>query len=270
MLTYEALLEQAKARQMPASKMRGVLREYLQALILKALYKTEAGRKLYFTGGTYLRLVHGTKRFSEDLDFNTDSLTKASFETVVQAVAVELKRVNLRCVVGFRHFEKIYAADMMFPDIEKLYGVVSPRTKKSGLLIKVETNTPCWKIIAETRVISGFGELYPCFCTQRGALFADKIDALVKKTRARHLYDIIFMLSQGYPIDNNVLRVLGIKEPPLEVIRRRVEGFSSSELTKQAESLKPFLFEEADADMIINAHAVIPALIEEYKRKAGE
>lgn len=137
-------------------------------------------------------------------------------------------------------------------------------------MIKVKTNTPGCKIIAETRVISGFGELYPCFCTQRGALFADKIDALVKKTRARHLYDIIFMLSQGYPIDNNVLRVLEIREPPLNVIRRRVEGFSSSELTKQAESLKPFLFEEADVDMIINAHAVIPALIEEYKSKTKE
>lgn len=270
MLTYEALLEQAKIRQMPASKMRGVLREYLQVLLLKALYKTEAGRKLYFTGGTYLRLAHDTKRFSEDLDFNTDSLAKASFETVVRAAAVELKRVNLRCVVGFRYFEKIYAADMVFPDIEKLYGVVSSRTKKSGLLIKVETNTPSWKIVAETRVISGFGELYPCFCSQRGALFADKIDALIKKTRARHLYDIIFMLSQGYPIDNNALRVLGIKEPPLEVIRGRVEGFSLSELTKQAENLKPFLFEESDADMIINAHAVIPALIEEYKRKTKE
>ena len=145
------------------------------------MYKTEAGRKLYFTGGTYLRLAHDTKRFSEDLDFNTDSLAKASFETVVRAAAVELKRVNLRCVVGFRYFEKIYAADMVFPDIEKLYGVVSSRTKKSGLLIKVETNTPSWKIVAETRVISGFGELYPCFCSQRGALFADKIDALIKK-----------------------------------------------------------------------------------------
>lgn len=269
MLTYEALLEQAKARQMPTSKMRRVLREYLQTLILKALYKTQAGRKLYFTGGTYLRFVHGTKRFSEDLDFNTEFLTKASFETVVQAAAAELKRVNLKCVVSFRHFKKIYAADMEFPDIEKLYGVISMYTKKSGLLVKVETNTPGWKIVMETRVISGFGELYPCFCTQRGALFADKIDALVKKTRARHLYDIIFMLSQGYPIDNNVLRVLGIKEPPLEVIRGRVEDFSPGELAKQAESLRPFLFEEADADMIINAHTVIPALIEEYKRKTG-
>ncbi len=267
MLTYEALLAEAKARQMPVSKMRGILREYLQTIILKALYKTEAGRKLYFTGGTYLRFVHRTKRFSEDLDFNTDSLTKTDFETTVRTAARELKRINLNCVVDFRYFKRIYAADIIFPDIEKLYGVVSEHTKKSGLLIKVETNIPRWKIIAETRVISGFGELYPCFCTQIGALFADKIEALIKKTRARHLYDIIFMLSQGYLIDKNALRVLGIKEEPLEAIRKRVESFSPAELIKQAEILRPFLFEESDADMITNARRLIPALIEGYKRK---
>ena len=49
MLTYEALLEQANLRRMPANKIRGVLREYLQILILKELYRSGDGRKLYFT-----------------------------------------------------------------------------------------------------------------------------------------------------------------------------------------------------------------------------
>ena len=56
MLTYETLLEQAKLRNMPANKIRGVLREYLQILILKERYRGESGRKLCFTGGTYLRI----------------------------------------------------------------------------------------------------------------------------------------------------------------------------------------------------------------------
>ena len=63
---------------MPASKMRGFT-GYLQVLLLKSLYKTEAGRKLYFTGGTYLRLAHDTERFSEDLDFNTGFSGKSKF-----------------------------------------------------------------------------------------------------------------------------------------------------------------------------------------------
>ena len=62
MLTYESLMEQAKLRKMPYTKVRGILREYLQILILKELYKVEEGKKLYFTGGTYLRLVDDLKR----------------------------------------------------------------------------------------------------------------------------------------------------------------------------------------------------------------
>src|SRR4030042_337742 len=95
MLTYDSLIEQAKAREMPLTKIRGILREYIQIVILKELYRTESGRKLYFTGGTYLRLAHNIKRFSEDLDFNTAALTRKEFETVAGSVNTEQKRMNL-------------------------------------------------------------------------------------------------------------------------------------------------------------------------------
>ena len=78
MLTYDSLIEQAQSRGMPPTKIRAILREYLQILILKQLYKTESGKKLYFTGGTYLRLIHNLKRFSEDLDFNTNTITNCT------------------------------------------------------------------------------------------------------------------------------------------------------------------------------------------------
>ena len=102
---------------------------------------------------------------------------------------------------------------------------------------------------------------------QKGALFADKIDALLKKTRARHLFDILFMLSQKYPIDMKVLRSVGVKESPLEVIMHRVDGFSNAELKLQADNLRPFLFDENEAEMIVNAKTIIRQLIESYGRK---
>ncbi|MBU1656533.1 MAG: nucleotidyl transferase AbiEii/AbiGii toxin family protein, partial [Candidatus Omnitrophica bacterium] len=76
MLTYDSLVEQAKIGGMPPAKTRGILREYLQVLILKGLYKNEEGKRFYFTGGTYLRLVCGLKRFSEDLDFDVKNITR--------------------------------------------------------------------------------------------------------------------------------------------------------------------------------------------------
>jgi len=264
MLTYDALIEHAKQRGMPAVKLRGILREYLQIIILKELCGSAQGRKLYFTGGTYLRFVHGLKRFSEDLDFNTDSIDKKEFEDSINEVRLGLARRNIESKFKFGHWKNIYSADIVFPEIEKKYGVESKFSKKQGIVIKIETNRPQWEIRKETGVISGFGEVYPCICTDKAALFADKIDALNKKAKARHIYDLIFMLSNQHPIDKKVLSILGIKGSPEDVILKRINSFSKTDLKKQAEGLRPFLFEEKDADLILSAHTIFPALLEKY------
>lgn len=266
MLTYDALIEQARERGTPHTKIRGILREYLQVLILKELYKTETGKKLYFTGGTYLRLIHNLKRFSEDLDFNTGSIRKQEFESLIKKIRTELRRTGVDCRVKFRHWKNIYAAHLIFPTIEKIYNVSSMFSRKEGIVIKIETNRPKWKIKKESEVISGFGEFFPCLCTDKGALFADKIDALNKKSRGRHVYDIMFMLSHRFSIDRKALATLGIEDEPLDVIAGRIASFSNSELKKQAETLRPFLFDESEADLIINAHKVMPGLLEKYSK----
>ena len=48
-----------------------ILREYLQILFLSYLYREKQADKIYFKGGTALRLLFGSPRFSEDLDFST-------------------------------------------------------------------------------------------------------------------------------------------------------------------------------------------------------
>ena len=267
MLTYDSLIEQAVSRNMPPAKIRGILREYLQILILKELYRGEDGRKLYFTGGTYLRLTRSLKRFSEDLDFNIDNLTKNGFENLAKKIQTELKRTGLESRIEFEHRGNLYISKLIFPEVERLYNVISRYSKKDGITIKFETNRPKWRIKTETRVIAGFGEFYPAVCTDRGALFADKVDALVRKDRARHIYDIIFMLSNNYPIDGKVLKALGIKDDPLDVISSRIQSLTKPQLKIQAEALRPFLFEEREADLIINAHDIIPPLLEKYRQK---
>lgn len=270
MLTYDALIEQARLREMPLTKMRGILREYLQVLILKEVYKTQEGRKLYFTGGTYLRLLKNLKRFSEDLDFNTSALKKGQFELLVKKLKTELKRINIDMEIKFTHWGNIFSADLIFPAIEKAYGVVSRFSGAKGIVIKLESNRPKWKVKTSSEVISGFGELYPCVCTDTSALFADKIDAFSKKSRGRHIYDIMFMLAEKYSVDDKILRSFGIKEGPLKAILDRAGSFSPSDLKKQAETLRLFLFDESEADLIINAPMVLSSLIAKYKPSGSQ
>jgi predicted nucleotidyltransferase component of viral defense system len=265
MLSYDALVEQAKIRNMPPAKMRGILREYLQILILKELNRQELGRKLYFTGGTYLRLVHNLKRFSEDLDFNTNKLNQKSFEELIEKVTTELSRIVSRINLEFTHWDNILVAKLIFPEVERFYNIISRHSKKAGIIIKLETNRPDWKIKSETQVISGFGETYPCICTDISALFADKIDAILKKKRGRHLYDVIFLLSNKFKINREALKKLDIKEDPLELVLSRIENISKKELNRQGEILRPFLFEESDTELIIQAHDIIPKLVEQYR-----
>ena len=264
MLIYESLIEQAKNRGMPHTKNRGILREYLQIIILKELYKTEFGKKLYFTGGTYLRLVHNLKRFSEDLDFNSNEITKTGFESLLKKIRIGLKKSGINSQVKFAHWDNIYVSRLIFPEVEKFYNITSKYSKKSGIMIKIETNNSKWRIKNKTQLISGFGEFYPAVCTDESILFADKVDAFNKKARGRHLYDIIFMLSNNYPIDKSILKKLGIKQDPMKVVLERVNRLSETELKKQAEILRPFLFDGSEADLIINAKVIIPSLIERY------
>lgn len=265
MLTYNALVEQARLRGMPVTKPRGILREYLQVLILKEVYSSQEGRKLFFTGGTYLRLVRGLKRFSEDLDFNTDTLEKAAFERLLEQIVIGLKRLNIKARAQFDHWGNILRASLIFPEIEKGYNIVSQFSGKRGIVIKLEANRRKRKTLTESCVVTGFGEMYPCVCTDKGILFADKIDALWKKSRGRHLYDIIFMLSNKYPVEKKMLKSFGINADPLDAIEAKIRLLSATELKRQAEGLRPFLFDESEANLVTGAKTAIPDLVARYR-----
>ncbi len=270
MLTYEALIEQAKLKNMPATKIRGILREYLQILILKELSRCKNGKKLCFTGGTYLRLALNLKRFSEDMDFNASRLSRDEFENTLGKIKTELKRSGFNTYFEFHHWRNIYAAKLIFPEIEKEYNVVSPHSKKEGITIKIEANNPEWEVPGKTEIISGFGEMYPCLCANVDILFADKIDAFIKKKRGRHLYDLIFLLTNKHHISRKNLAFFGITQDPLEAILNRANQLSHNELAQQAEGLRPFLFEEKEADLIIHAKEILPSLLQKYRQEVGE
>ncbi len=57
-----------------------IVREEYEILFLKELFESEFGSSLVFKGGTALRLVYNSARFSEDLDFTlTKEINKEKF-----------------------------------------------------------------------------------------------------------------------------------------------------------------------------------------------
>lgn len=266
MLTYEILIEQAKIRGLPANKIRGILREYLQILILKEISRSGLGKQLYFLGGTYLRLVHDIKRFSEDLDFNAHNMKVEDFDLLINSIQKELARTGIISKVNFKHYDNLLISNITFPETEEQYGAASASGRK-GFMIKVEANCPPYKMETETNVISGFGEIFPIICMKKEYIFADKIDAMIKKNRARHIYDVIFMIANDFPASKKILLYNNIKQNPEEAVLNRINSLPESELQKLALSLRPFLFDEKSADLIINAPVVMRDLLRKHPIK---
>ncbi len=64
-----------------------MVREYWEVILLKNLLESPHGRNLVFKGGTALRLVYGSPRFSEDLDF---ALLEDSLKGKVESIARDM------------------------------------------------------------------------------------------------------------------------------------------------------------------------------------
>src|SRR3989339_597862 len=68
-----------------------ILTEYLQYEFLDSLFKQAGSEKLSFIGGTAIRIVHDSMRFSEDLDFDNFGLTYNRFKALIIKSLAEMK-----------------------------------------------------------------------------------------------------------------------------------------------------------------------------------
>lgn len=87
-------LKQLSARYQ--TTMNNVVKEYLQHLFLFFLYQEKKSESLLFKGGTALRIVWQSPRFSEDLDFTGSKITIAEIESLMEKVLIKMEKEGLR------------------------------------------------------------------------------------------------------------------------------------------------------------------------------
>lgn len=262
MLEKSSLLNYARQRDMPTTKIRGIIREYLHVLMLRQIYYSKYSGDYFFTGGTSLRLIDNIKRFSEDLDFYSLISTEDEFEALVDDIMKGTRQYGIEGQYTVYKRGTLLTADINFRDIEKYYGI--EMRKKSGLMIKVESAVPGWDIKGSREAVIGYGETFALNCLDQSILLADKIDALHKKPRARHIYDIIHLLSKKIEPDRTVLNYYDYHSDWKEVLRKRMSEFTDNELNDYADRFAPFLFNEDDKHIIKDAKIIIKKLIENF------
>src|SRR5438105_818598 len=72
-----------------------VIREYFQHVFLSYFYQQEEAANIYFKGGTALRVIYKSPRFSEDLDFTVSLIDIKAAESLLIATLEQVERENI-------------------------------------------------------------------------------------------------------------------------------------------------------------------------------
>ena len=251
MLKMEYLLEEAKELNLPLTKKRAILREYLQTIILNSIYKGNFSKLMFFVGGTALRFFYNLPRFSEDLDFNTPSLEEDGFKEILERVEMDLSLEGFSPGISHKKRGTLFIASVNFPGVMKQYGIINGRGR--DIMIKIEVNRPEWSLSTESHVMSLYSYNFSAILMSKGALLSEKLSALLSRKRGRYIYDVLFMLRKRFPFDREVLYANNIMEEPKGIILNYLSGISEKELKRLAEQVKPFLFKEDDIELILKA-----------------
>jgi len=251
MLNLEYLIEEAKDNGLPILKKRGILREYLQVIILSSIYRHSLGRLMYFTGGTALRFFYNIPRFSEDLDFDTPGLKPGEFKKILNYIKKELLKEGFSLEISFEERKSLYIAELDFKDLIKTYGITDKR--ELNLMIKIEVYKPSWNPKAVSDVLSLYGYNFSSLLLDKGSMFSEKLCALFNRKRGRDIYDTLFLLKKKLPFDKCVLISNNVKGSPKKLILEYFRNLSSKDLKHLANQVKPFLFKEDDIELILKA-----------------
>jgi len=226
-----------------------VLREYIQIVFLNYLFQEKKAEHLTFKGGTALRLLYNSPRFSEDLDFNSDLdpdeirklLNTAIINTSKLVDDIELKELDT--IQGFS--SKIYFKS----DISSM-----PLTIKLDFSFRESSIDEIKKTITTELPVQIYS-LINVFSAKE--ILAEKIRTLFQRVKGRDIYDIWFLLNIQTPLDLNMIN------KKLELINKK---FDYNELL---DVLNNFEQKQLEKDLFkflpINQRQIVSQLIELIK-----
>jgi len=254
------IAELVRANPTPAHA-RNVIREYLQARILSGLQRAGAMIPLAFHGGTALRFLYATARYSEDLDFALErNKSRYDFRAYLQTIKNELTAEGYALELKANDKRTIHSAFIRFSGLLYEFGLSPHRSEVLAVKIEVDTNPPAGAGLATTVV-----RRHLTLQLQHhnpASLLAGKLHAILQRSyiKGRDLYDLLWYLSDAtWPppnltLLNNALRQTGWSGKPLSednwraVLRKRLQVISWERV---GDDVRPFLEQGADSGLLV-------------------
>jgi hypothetical protein len=275
------LLSLAAAQPDPRLRLN-VVREYLQAHILRSMQEAGAFASLAFQGGTALRFLYGLRRYSEDLDFALERPgvigpaavagrgrlpgrgRTARRDLILERAARAAKR---DLVLAGHSVEAtvrasraaVHAAELKFPGILHEVGAASARGARLMIRIEVDTRPPAGAVVETRLVTRHFPIVFRVHDLQ--SCMAGKVHALLsgRWTKGRDLFDLSWYLTRPErPVPNflllqNALSQTGWKGPnvgPASWRQVLVERVAALDWPAVLDDVDPFLEDPRDRSLL--------------------
>ncbi|MCJ7773376.1 MAG: nucleotidyl transferase AbiEii/AbiGii toxin family protein [Desulfobacterales bacterium] len=218
---------------------RGMLVEYLQYELLDSLFKNSAAASLSFIGGTAIRILHNSDRFSEDLDFDNFGLSFAQFEELLKTACRDMEYKGF--LIEYRIVEKgAYHCYIRFPEILHQSGLTPDAGRK--ILIRIDSEAKERLYEPKKVFLNKFTIYRQILAAPAEILLAQKMMTILyrKREKGRDLYDASFLM--GFAVSDFVYieKILGMDQA--EFLRRFDERLGELDLNFLARDVEPFLF----------------------------
>ncbi len=236
MITGEQLEELSKFYKIDGFS---ILREHLQLVFLNYFYQQEKSKNCFFKGGTAIRLLLNSPRFSEDLDFST-TLSRQNIKNLLSDILAEVRKeipsLEIRPLYSGKETERYR---LRYQGSETKY----PLTIRLDFnRIKKELRTEVSSL--QTRFPIVIFPLIRHLTSQ--AILIEKIKALETRSKPRDLFDVWYLLELGIKPKGEINKeelIRKIKHLSLQKLKRSLSPFLPKSKRKILENLRERVLE---------------------------
>lgn len=190
--------------------------EIMQQVTLAALYRESFFNRAAFYGGTCLRIFHGIKRFSEDMDFSliekNDSFT---LEPYFDSIIKEFSSIGRKVEISKKDKKNISNIESaFFKDNTEVYDLAFKTERTVKVKIEVDKNPPLNFNTEHRLLLLPFSFMTRCFTIP--GLYAGKMHTLLfrkwrNRVKGRDWYDFEWYVRNNYPINFKHLKERAIQ-----------------------------------------------------------
>lgn len=174
-------------------------RDYLQHQVLSSISRRTAD-ELIFKGGTALQKVFALNRFSIDLDFTQN---KPLPEKLFELIKKDLSLFGIDCVFSVSDNKNSIVAKAL------IHGPTYRNTQNTAVVLRIEISLreKTVKKIETKEVFPLYPDIQPYLINvmDKEEILAEKVRAILTRTKARDIFDLRFLLQKGVSINENVV-----------------------------------------------------------------